>query len=255
MHVYSYSGSDYLVICGYLGRISSFDGSNWKYYDGSGTGTGPYDNNTLGIGWYFSMTTFEDKLVVGGQTGVGNWNGTAWTTGSGGGAGVQPYDNGTVMGSLTIYTMTTYDSSLVLAGSGARIASYSTSGGWVPYTTSHPALAANANVILSSWAGTPNIPSIATVGDYLIVAGSYAGTTASWDGSHWKKDDGSSDDGDPGSATGPWNDGSALGEPPYTSLNYIANNFVQPLGDGFYILGADERIASWYNDTWYDYDT
>jgi len=39
------SGTKLIVVT--ANYVASYDGSNWKNYDGTGTGTGPYDNNTL----------------------------------------------------------------------------------------------------------------------------------------------------------------------------------------------------------------
>jgi hypothetical protein len=58
-------GTQY-VVGSAAGTLGSFDGSQWKNYDGTGTGTGPYSNLTVvGANAITAMAAYGTKLTVG----------------------------------------------------------------------------------------------------------------------------------------------------------------------------------------------
>ena len=93
-----------LVVGGTFGRIGSYDGTAWKNYDGSGVGTGIYQdgstNSVIGNNTILSFGIYsyngQSFLVVGGGWGtLGSFNGNTWTNYS---SGTGLCNNGTVTG-------------------------------------------------------------------------------------------------------------------------------------------------------------
>jgi hypothetical protein len=122
----------------YLGYVSSFDGTNWKNYDGTGTGTGPYHNFAATI---FDVITFGNYLVVSGpvisnQEMISSYDGANWKNADGTGTGTGPYNAGTAIGSTTSYNycnMTVYNGYLIVSGTNGNIASWEPINGWKNY--------------------------------------------------------------------------------------------------------------------------
>jgi hypothetical protein len=55
-----------LVVAGANGSYASWDGSNWKNYDGSGTGTGVYGNgNVVGTNAITSLAIYAGVIMLG----------------------------------------------------------------------------------------------------------------------------------------------------------------------------------------------
>jgi hypothetical protein len=72
-----------LIVGGRQGRIGSYDGTNWKNYDGTGTGTGPFNNQTVvGSSSIEVLVEFDGDLMIFGQNTLGSWNGTDFTNNS-----------------------------------------------------------------------------------------------------------------------------------------------------------------------------
>lgn len=70
----------WLVVAGVGGRVGSFDGQNWKNYDGSGTGIGIFDNaNVIGSNDILKLLPYSyggvNYLIVGGVGGrIGSYS-------------------------------------------------------------------------------------------------------------------------------------------------------------------------------------
>jgi hypothetical protein len=119
----------FLCIGGGTGRLQSYDGTAWKRYDGTSTGTGPYTNGgVVGAGsinavcWY--KTGILDYLICGSDGGnLGNWNGTAWRTFAGAG-GSGPSTNQAAIGVQAFTCVLQYRKYLVVGGASGRIASW-----------------------------------------------------------------------------------------------------------------------------------
>jgi len=107
-----------LIVAGDNGRLGSFDGTAWKNYDGTGSGTGPYNTSTvLGTNRISAMIAYGTGFVVAGVGGrIGSWDGSAWknydATGDGSGAS----DNGTIIGSNDINALAVWRSILAVGG-------------------------------------------------------------------------------------------------------------------------------------------
>jgi hypothetical protein len=119
-----------LVIGGSNGRVASWDGSNWKNYDGSGTGTGPYNSGTaLGTESYrsaFFMVEYNNTIVTGSSYHgrIASWDGSNWKNYDGTGTGTGPYNNETALGGSGVLSATILDSDLIVAGVSGRVASW-----------------------------------------------------------------------------------------------------------------------------------
>jgi len=73
----------YLVVLGDQG-ISSWDGYEWKMFDGTGTSDGPFIKDDDIPSWSYtekllSLTEYKGELVIGMSLGVMSWDGSEWT--------------------------------------------------------------------------------------------------------------------------------------------------------------------------------
>ena len=119
-----------LVVAGDNGRIASYDGSNWKNYDGTGSGKGPFDNGTA-VGTTSRvrcMIVYNGSLVVAGDSGhVGSWDGTAWHLYSSSGTGL--WHSGTAFASNNITCVTIINNALWFGAGAGYVVTYS-AGSW-----------------------------------------------------------------------------------------------------------------------------
>src|SRR5512133_3324237 len=104
----------YLVVAGDSGKVASFDGSAWRYPDGSGTGTGPFnDGAAINNQNIFASAIYResggDYLVLAGAGGLvcsfsaGNWN--YYNK-----AGTGLWNNATVIGANTSHSLRVFTS-------------------------------------------------------------------------------------------------------------------------------------------------
>lgn len=135
-----YNGT--LVVAGDSGRVASYDGAAWKYYDGSGTGSGVYNsgdgtlgvvgsNNILSLCVYtYGTTTY---LVVGGASGrIGSYNGTSWNKWD---SGVAISNNATVVSTDNVTCMLQAGEYLIVAGSVGKLGSWrGSTAAWILYS-------------------------------------------------------------------------------------------------------------------------
>ena len=136
----------YLVVAGTSGRVSSFDGSSWRYYDGTGSGLGPYNNGTItngsditAVDIFYSTSSNTPYIVFGAYAGqVASWSATGgWNAYNKAGTGL--WNNSAVVAGDRISSVRYVIASngtryLVVAGSLGKIGSYTEAGGWVLYT-------------------------------------------------------------------------------------------------------------------------
>lgn len=117
-----------LIVAGNYNRISSWDGLNWRYYNGSGVGSGIFNssNSLLGNGAIIEcMTVYDNKLIFGSSLGrIASHDGVNWKNYDGSGIGVGPFDNMTAIGSEIIYSLLTYRNNLIASGAYGRVAMY-----------------------------------------------------------------------------------------------------------------------------------
>jgi hypothetical protein len=87
--------NDFLIVSGIEGRVSSWDGNAWKFYDGSGTGTGPYYDGLFPNSNIEDSTSYGQYLVFSNSSsyGISSWDGTNWKHYDGTGTGTGPYHN------------------------------------------------------------------------------------------------------------------------------------------------------------------
>lgn len=86
------------ALAGVGGRLGSYDGANWKNYDSTGTGTGPYSSTVLGTNDITNLSKNGVILIASGVgSRIGSFDGTNWKTYSGGGTGTGPYSNGEML--------------------------------------------------------------------------------------------------------------------------------------------------------------
>lgn len=165
-----------LVFAGVGGRVGSFDGSAWKNYDGSGTGTGIYNAGDATLGVIGSndikATCIYTKgaaswIVFAGVGGrVGSYDGTVWKNWNSGGT---ISNNATVVSTDTITAMCQYSTNLVIASALGKLGSWNGLT-WVLYNAGS-GLCDNATLI-----GAASINSVFTMTDKdggatLIAAG------------------------------------------------------------------------------------
>ncbi len=187
-------------------RVGSFDGANWRNWDGSGTGIGGYSSTVLGTNNIYSMIQFKNTLVVAGQGGrLGSFDGTLWKLydGTGGGLGIS--DNGTLIGTNDIKALGTWVDGqstaaityVIVGGVGGRIgcvdqnavkylytSSTVVTGNYIPPVTNATSLGANDITSFSNLAMADNTKK------NIIIVTANAGAMASYDGA-WRNYDGS----------------------------------------------------------------
>lgn len=232
-----------LIVIGENCQIASFDGTNWKNYDGTGSGTGPYnDGEILNYYYAYAACVYGGNLVVSGDMSrVASWDGSNWKWWNGTGTGTGPYNEGTLLNVdiseevdwNSVYAITVYDGKLVFAGDYGRVGSWDGSA-WVEYDGD-----GGGSGPYRGDEGTW-VASMAAYHDYLLV-GAGSGQISSFDGTNWKNYDGS------GSGTGPYNNATAVG-----SLSVAA---LVKYTDGVYVVSAYETISSWDGTNWHNYNS
>lgn len=139
---------NYLIVAGAGGRLGSFDGSNWKNYDGSGSGLGPYNNGVVvGTNDILTLAVLGSSLVIGGRGGrIGSFDGFSWHTYADSGTGL--WNNATVVGTDDITALGSVLSNgvmyLLVGGSAGKIGSWNGTS-WTIYSAT--GMANNATVI------------------------------------------------------------------------------------------------------------
>lgn len=237
--------SRYLVFGSSGGRIASFDGINFRLSDGSGIGTGPWNNataigtNSVDCMCEYAPNTTLWSLVIAGGVRVASWDGIAWKNYDGTGTGSGAFNNSTATGAQNITAMAYVFGAYVAIGTASgRVATYSVNG-WKNYdgtgTGSGPS--DNATVI-----GAVTIRAIAytTIGTPRITVAGDSGRVGSWNGTTWNIYT---------SGVGPANNGTAIGANNiYSIYNNIGSN------SGIVIGGVGGRVASWDGGVWRNYD-
>jgi hypothetical protein len=227
------------VIAGRYGRVSSHDGANWKLYDGTGTGSGPY-NQVDNFNGEFDVSYHDgSRLIFGtsqGEVATVDFFST-WTfpDGTGGGTGVY---NSAIIGS-GIYTSrlsVVYDNKLIIANYRGDIAYYDYATElWVAYDSdTGPSNAGTVVGVLTGDAGIGQtthgaIISMAVYNGMLIVGGRQ-GRIGSYDGTNWKNYDGT------GTGTGPFNNQTVVGS---SSIEVLVEF------DGDLMIFGQNTLGSW----------
>ena len=171
--------NNFLIVAGNGGRVASFDGSLWKNYDGTGLGTGPWNNatvistsniNCLAV---FTTSSGATLLVVAGDSGrLGSYDGFTWTVYTAGGTTLS--NNGTAIGTDPILSVVQFGIFLVVAGGTAatsgRVGNWTEGTGWVNYNAAGTGATILANN--STALGASNqIRAVSVYNNQLIFAG------------------------------------------------------------------------------------
>jgi len=126
-----------LIVAGAGGRIGSYDGANWKNFDGTGIGSGLYQagdaSSVIGTNDITAMCVYTygsvTYLIIAGTGGrVGSFDGAAWI----------PYTSGTGIASSTVVStdniscMTQMQTYLIICGKNGKMGSWNGSA-WTLY--------------------------------------------------------------------------------------------------------------------------
>lgn len=154
----------YLIVAGVGGRLGSFDGLNWKNYDGTGLGTGPYDNGTvIGTSDINCLASYNGNIIVAGAAGrVGSWDGASWKIYTTAGTGL--WNNATVVSTDNITSILVWGNNIIFGGHLGKLGSWS-GAAWVNYNAGS-GLCDNATLI-----GASSINSMCVFKTVCIVAG------------------------------------------------------------------------------------
>jgi hypothetical protein len=222
-------------------RVLSWDGTAWKYYDGTGTGTGPYYNyiindNDSPIERYqfflnFNNGTSEQLLMYQDQNiKISSWDGTAWKffDGTGAGTGIH-FDLSTsyVVENISLALLNFNNDIFSL---GAHSTSYYKGVDEYWYQ-----LFNDQRVILQTSSSSGFSGIFFTHGwNGMLVYGT-SGGIFSYDGANWK-----------------WPDGSGSGTGPYSSYILSCRRAVSYSGD--LIVSSEGGISSYDGTNWKYYD-
>lgn len=134
-----------LIVAGDTGKLASYDGVSWKYPDGTGGGTGPYNNGSAtgnnaitAMNVYYPTIDNIPVLVVAGVGGrLASFRNGMWSPYNTAGVGI--WDNATAIGANDIKALISFTANnnyrhLIVAGNGGRLASYNIVTGWTIYT-------------------------------------------------------------------------------------------------------------------------
>jgi len=166
-----------LIVAGVGGRVGSYDGANWKNYDATGSGLGPFNNATaLSTSDIKCMAVFNNTLVIAGAAGrVASFDGVAWRNYDGSGGSALYFDNGTLIGANQINAMFVFQNQLVVGGVGGRVGNISALGAKNIYTGVTSPIVSNGTVV-----GANDILTIC--GDQVkFLIGAAGGRVASYD--------------------------------------------------------------------------
>jgi len=116
-----------LIVAGGSGRVGSYDGYNWRNYDGTGSGSGPFNNGTVcGANQINCMAILGSYVVFGSNGGlIGSWDGRVWYNYNSG-AGVS--NNATVISTDNVTAMQVWTFAnktwLIVGGSAGKLGSW-----------------------------------------------------------------------------------------------------------------------------------
>jgi len=173
---------DTLIVAGIEG-VASHDGTAWKNYDGTGTGTGIFlYYNELGLiegrDEIISIIRYNQFIVcstIGAA--VFNHNGTGWTDYLGGGEADGPF----TQGYMPLARMVIYETDLLFIAWDSVISSYDTNGLWKFFDGTGTGSGLYNNTVYSQ--GNINM-AVVYHGD-LILFGNQTRDIAYYDGSSW----------------------------------------------------------------------
>jgi hypothetical protein len=252
-----------LVVGGYLGRVSSYDGKAWKFYDGSGSGTGPYSDGTpTGGVAIISMTNFisavenVEYLVVASINYIASYTQQiGWNAYNKAGTGL--WDNNTVVASTIstilfipayaggLYANSDHKAALVVASTSGRIGFWEDATSWRIYSSGY-GWANNATIV-----GAAGIYSLGRClnnnSETTLIAAGSSGRLGSIraGGGHVFTTKVYTD---ASSAPNPTNNGTAVSTDHILSMATLAEQ-------SFVIAGSAGKVAHFYNGTWYNYNS
>jgi hypothetical protein len=162
--------------------ISSYDGTAWKFSDGTGSGSGVFakDADAIVINPISAIAVFRGALVVGSQTGeIASYKNGVWTKYN----GIGLCNNRTVLGAVGINALCNLnDNFLVVAGNTGKVGSWNGTA-WTNFNaagTGVTVLANNQTVI-----GTSDILQAISHNGVICTFSGYTGRIGSWNGTAW----------------------------------------------------------------------
>lgn len=161
-----------LIVAGAGGRLGSYDGVNWKNYDGTGSGSGLYQDGSagsvIGSNAIRALAVYGNSLAVGGDGGrIGSYDGSAWivyTSASG-------LASTTVVSTGNVSCMATYKGFLIVCSSAGALGSYN-GVSWTAYSVSTAGAICDNNTLVGSPITSCCIFTDSNGDDTFVVAGS-----------------------------------------------------------------------------------
>lgn len=213
-----------LVLVGRYNHIASFDGTDWKHFDGKGDGTGLCYDGDDNFSEVTAVCVFDGNLVFGSWKGeIYSFDGTDWVWPNGTGDGTGPFNSGTATGYQEITSMIQVGTSLVVANKLGRVASWNGTS-WTNYDATS-GLRSDGTAMSNEAVRTMTV---LTNGNLVI--GGDDGRVAVWGGSAWTSYDG-------------------------TYVNNERINAMVEFGPNIAIVGSDNGyVASLNGTTWTPYN-
>lgn len=119
------------------GRIATHDTNGWKNADGSGPGTGTYNDDALQGDTITAIISYYGYVVIAGTNGkIGNYHpNNGWTYPDGSGQGIMPYSDGSSHGNIDIVGVATgvTNDQIVFLCSNGYVFNYHYTNGWTYY--------------------------------------------------------------------------------------------------------------------------
>jgi hypothetical protein len=233
----------YLIFGSDNGKVSSFDGINFKLSDGSGIGIGPFNNavavgtNPVSSAMEYNPNENDFYLVITGSTNsrVASWDGVAWKNYDGTGVGLGPFNNNTAIAAV-INDAGIYSNSgifYVIFGASGRVASWNGTA-WKNYNGTGAGLGPFDN---GTAIGANNILCGRQFGTRFAVGG-VGGRLGSWTGAAWNVYT---------SGVGLSNNAVVVGANDITSV-------LDRLGVLFFIGSSAGRVGTWDGTNFKNYD-
>jgi hypothetical protein len=165
--------SQFLVLGGNNGRIASYDGTNWKNYDGTGTGTGPYNNGTVGVLDVTACAKYKTQFVFSTTNGVSSWDGTNWKYYNGTGTGTGIFVAGATLNNSQALSTIVVNGNEIIFISRTNCASYDGTN-WKYYNGG----GTGTGHYISSFLGFVSVFTSAIYNSIIVIAGSVSPTSA-----------------------------------------------------------------------------
>lgn len=175
----------FLIVAGDNGRLGSFDGTNWKNYDGTGIGLGPFSSSVLGSSHIMALCLYQSGFVVAGNDGrLGSYDSANFKNYNGGGSGTGPFSNGTLIGTNNIYALATWSTYVLAGGVGGRIGAANGTTNYA-YTQTDIDIPTSNSLVVGTNDVLTMAPYTSSGGTTAVIVGANGGRVGSWDAGGW----------------------------------------------------------------------